>query len=425
MRALIVSAVAPPMSGKDVHAVYRRLRMFVSAIARVCTEIDILHFAPPGHWSLAIDPIELSEMQSSYWGTKVSASVAPLNALTTSWSTYAQSIFSASNQGNFSEFAGQRQVAAIRLRLHRDPDLLFVHRLAAMIPILGIQENLPPVLFDLDDIEHRVVVRAALDKASSDRRLVRLLHVPAVILAERRAARLARRMFVCSELDKLYLHKLGFGKSVVCIPNSIDIPHIVLPALTPGQPTILFLGQLSWPPNRDAADRLISRIWPKIRTKIPTARLIVAGDSPQSVRSFASNPIGVEFPGVVADLEQLYRQSRIICCPITRGGGTRLKLVEAAGHGKAIVSSTIGAEGLSFENGTEILIRDDDEAIAAACVRLLTDDELCEQLGNAAHRKSRLCYNLSKTRDRIEAHLLESIGTSSSIADRSGSRRSE
>jgi hypothetical protein len=91
-----------------------------------------------------------------------------------------------------------------------------------LMPILRIQENLPPVLFDLDDIEHWLVVRAALDKASSDRRLVRLLHVPPVILAEYRAARLAQRIFVCSELDKLYLQKLGFGKGVICVPNSID-----------------------------------------------------------------------------------------------------------------------------------------------------------------------------------------------------------
>jgi glycosyltransferase involved in cell wall biosynthesis len=412
MRALIVTATAPPVSGKDVHAIYRRLRMFVSSIGRVCTEIDILHFAPPGHWSLNIDPAELSEMQSSYWGIKVSAFVAPLNVVTSSWSTYARSILSASFQGKFSGFAGQPQVAAVRLCLRRNPDLLFVHRLEAMLPVLQIRRNLPPILFDLDDIEHRLVIRGALDTASSDRRLIRLLHIPAVIMVEYWAASLAQNIYVCSDLDKLYLQKLGFGKGVICVPNSIDIPNIIPPA--PKQPTILFLGVLRFPPNADAADRLISRIWPRVRSKVPTARLIVAGDSPQSVRSFASKPIGVEFPGLVADLEKLYRESRVVCCPITRGGGTRLKLVEAAAFGKAMVSSTIGAEGLSFENGTEILIRDEDDAIADACVRLLTDDELCEQLGNGAHRKARLCYDLSKTRDRIQAHVREAISTNSS-----------
>src|ERR1700722_2120567 len=114
LRALIVTASAPPLSGKDVHATYRRLRMFVRSIARECTEIDILHFAQPGHWSLDLDPIELSETQSSYWGIKVNAVVVPLNAATSSWSTSARSLFSA-----FSGFAGQRQVAAVGLCLRR------------------------------------------------------------------------------------------------------------------------------------------------------------------------------------------------------------------------------------------------------------------------------------------------------------------
>jgi glycosyltransferase involved in cell wall biosynthesis len=404
MRALIVTASAPPLPGKDVHATYRRLCMFVSSIARVCTEIDIVHFAPPGHWSLDIDPIELSEIQSSYWGLKVSALVEPIEAVKPSWSTYARSIFSASYQGSFSGFDGQNQIAA---GLRRDPNYLFVHRLTAMIPILRIREKLPPVFFDLDDIEHWSLARAALDKASSPRKPVRLLHVPALFLAEYRAARLAQKISVCSELDKLYLQKVGFGKGVISIPNSIEIPNNISSA--PKQPTILLLGPLRWPPNADAADRLISRIWPRVRSKVPTARLIIAGDSPQSVRSFASNPTGVEFPGVVADLEQLYRESRVICCPITRGGGTRLKLVEAAAFGKAMVSSTIGAEGLSFEHETEILIRDEDDAMADACICLLTDDGLCERLGNAAHKKAQLYYDLDKTRDRIQMHLLESI----------------
>jgi glycosyltransferase involved in cell wall biosynthesis len=404
MRALVVTASAPPLPGKDVHATYRRLRMFVSSIARVCTEINIVHFAPLGHWSRDIDPIELSEMQSSYWGIKVDAVVAPIEPVKPSWSNHARSIFDASYQGGFSGFYGQHQIAAA---LGRNPDYLFVHRITAMIPILRVRENLPPIFFDLDDVEHWSVARAALDKSSANRKPARLLHVPALFLAEYRAARLAQKISVCSELDKSYLQNLGFGKGVICIPNSIEIPNIIPSA--PTQSTILLLGPLRWPPNADAADRLISRIWPRVRSKVPTARLIIAGDSPQSVQSYASNPIGVEFPGVVADLEQLYRESRVICCPITRGGGTRLKLVEAAAFGKAMVSSTIGAEGLSFEHGTEILIRDEDDAMADACIRLLTDDELCAQLGNAAQKKAQLHYDLNKTRDRIQAYMLESM----------------
>ena len=91
----------------------------------------------------------------------------------------------------------------------------------------------------------------------------------------------------------------------------------------------------------------------------------------------------------------------MVCCPLSNGGGTRLKLIEAAAYGKAIVSTSVGAEGLSFSDGAEILIRDDDIGIAEACVRLLNDDGLCARLGEAARTKAKSLYDRPVIRDRI------------------------
>jgi glycosyltransferase involved in cell wall biosynthesis len=376
--------------------------MFVSAISRICSEIDIVHFAPPGHWSLDCSPAELSKIQSSYWGVNVDAVVSPIEAVEPSKYNHLRSIFDASFQGHFSGFGGHRQILAA---LHRNPQYLFVHRLTAMLSVFRIEEKLPPIFFDVDDVEHWSAARAALDSSSAARKPIRLLHVPALFAAEYRAAKLAYKTSVCSELDKSYLQRLGFGRGVICVPNAIEIPARIAP--TSKQPTILLLGPLTWPPNADAADRLISRIWPRVRAQVPSARLVIAGASPQSIRSFSSNPIGVEFPGIVPDLEQLYSESRIVCCPLTRGGGTRMKLVEAAAYGKAMVSTAMGAEGLAFRPETEILIRDEDDALASACVRLLRDDELCSRIGNAARKKAESVYDFNKTRDLIQAHFLE------------------
>ena len=78
-RALVVTGAEPPMPGRDVHAVYRRLGMFVGSIASACKQVEMLHFAQSGHWSFDKNPRELSEIQSSCWGTKVSTIVAPAN----------------------------------------------------------------------------------------------------------------------------------------------------------------------------------------------------------------------------------------------------------------------------------------------------------------------------------------------------------
>jgi glycosyltransferase involved in cell wall biosynthesis len=405
MRTLVLSASEPPTPGRDLHGIYRRLAMFLDSIAEISEEIEVLHFARPGHWSLEKHPVELNEIQSSYWGRSVKSSVVPGSPFNSSVLGYALSVFSAAHQGRFSGFAGQSQMDAVRSSLRGAHQLIFVHRLGAMIPILRIGEELAPVVFDLDDIEHWVVLRAALQKPRSAREARRMLQVPAIMSAEYRAANLARKTFVCSNLDRSYLRSMRFGAGVTCVPNAIDVPPSV--ELHSRQPTILFLGSYQYSPNADAADRLISRIWPKIRAANSAARLVIAGSSPHLIKSFSRAPAGVEFPGIVKDLEQLYRETQVVCCPITQGGGTRLKLVEAAAYGRAIVSTRIGAEGLALQNEKDILIRDSDEAIADACIRLLADSVLCQQLGQEAHRAAIHNYDAKQVRALIKAHLLD------------------
>ena len=87
-------------------------------------------------------------------------------------------------------------------------------------------------------------------------------------------------------------------------------------------------------------------------------------------------------------------RSRVVCCPVANGGGTRLKLIGAAAHAKPIVATPVGAEGLIFENKLEILICDADSRIAQGCIRLLTDDAMALQLGG------RLSQGVLSLRDR-------------------------
>ena len=109
------------------------------------------------------------------------------------------------------------------------------------------------------------------------------------------------------------------------------------------------------------------------------------------------------------DLEALYERSRAICCPIVNGGGTRVKLIEAAAHAKPIVATSIGAEGLSFESEREILICETDGEIAQACIRLLTDDAASLRLGKSAYDKARSCYAVDNVRKKIACEIAKSL----------------
>jgi glycosyltransferase involved in cell wall biosynthesis len=202
---------------------------------------------------------------------------------------------------------------------------------------------------------------------------------------------------------------LGMGSNVVVVPNAVDITKGDHPLST--EKTILFLGHYAYPPNAEAAERLISRIWPLVRQHVGIARLIIAGDSAERIPSYGSGAPNVEFTGLVHDLDALYARVRVVCCPIANGGGTRLKLIEAAAHAKPIVATPVGAEGLIFENNLEILICDADNRIAQGCIRLLTDDAMALQLGGAAYHKACSHYEIGGIRRKIALELASGLET--------------
>lgn len=414
MKTLVITPTAPPVEGRDVHAIYKRLRMFVQALAEVSDSIAMLHFVEPDAPEFRMDARELDAAQSKYWGVNVTVKLVAKRKVDMPWWQYLPSLFSLLYRPRFYPFAGTEQLAAITSSLDLAPDLVFTHRLTAMVPFFRIRQFSPSLLFDLDDVEHWVKIRSSLESGSLAKKFFNLLQVPAIYFAEMKAARIAETTFVCSEIDKAYAERLGMPK-VQSIPNALPIPTIEESGKTDA--SILFLGTYEYPPNADAAERLISRIWPRILKGNPHARLTIAGKRPDLIPSFGLKPPGVEFTGVVPDLTPLYQRTRIVCCPITIGGGTRVKLVEAAGYAKPIVSTAIGAEGLSMINNEEILIRDSDEEIAEACLELLGREELCIKLGSAARQKAKLLYDVTNVRQKIAEVLMQVAANKIGSAD--------
>jgi glycosyltransferase involved in cell wall biosynthesis len=406
MRALVVTPFPPP-GPSDVQSTFRRLGIAVAALGAIADDVEMLHFLPPGHWAFTMDPRALNEAQTARWGTSVTVTLAPVPPVRRSVIRLALGLFSGSSHPAYSPFTGSQQAAAFDRCADQRPGVIFVHRLMGMGPLLRRRRPLPPILFDLDDVEHWVKIRAALGTPSWLTKLLRLLQAPALIASERRAIRLAARTFVCSETDRKYLQGWGL-QGVVTIPNAVSIPPQPQPVAA--EKTIMLIGGYHYKPNIEAAQRLITAIWPRVRAQAPDARLIIAGGTPELIPAFRSCPPGVEFTGIVEDLENLYRRSRIVCSPLSNGGGTRVKLIEAAAYAKPMVSTTMGAEGLSFRAGTDILIHDDDCGIADACIRLLEDDAWCARLGLAAYQVARAAYDRDAVKKLITAEAVDVLG---------------
>lgn len=199
---------------------------------------------------------------------------------------------------------------------------------------------------------------------------------------------------------------LGVGPVDVS-PNGADTARLAPIPATGGEPRrILFCGTLSYPPNADAVRWLATDILPRIRRVEPGARLTVVGrGAPEDVERIAGADPAIELLGWVDDLAPIFEASAVSVAPLRSGGGTRLKIVEALAAGRATVSTTIGAEGLSLDDGVHLRIADDAGAFAETVVELLRDRDARVRLGTGGRARARERYDWASIADAFAASL--------------------
>ena len=395
MRILVLSCRYPANLQKDVQGTFRRFGLFIEALKGVA-ELDVLFFvSSPTATDLSATAVQAQQRRlSAHWHTPIRLFLCPQRPLPEGPSRWQQirPVFNFREHRTFFPTSTPTQVEALNTGLDRQPDAIFCHRLEAMTPLLQTHRPLPPVFLDLDDVEHIAFARQIRQPPTRGVTKLYYLQLPALWWGERQSIQRAVRTFVCSQRDQTYLTERWGLQGVVAIPNAVTMP--TPPPRCPN-PTLLLLGGYYYYPNLNAANFLIEEIWPLIRQARPDAKLIIAGTCPENIRTYGTAIPGVEFTGFVKDLDDLYRRSRIVCCPIRSGSGTRVKMIEAAAYGKPIVATAIGAEGLTLVAGQDYLQRDGAIPFAQACIDLLNSDALCHRLGTAARRSALQHYDRS------------------------------
>jgi sugar transferase (PEP-CTERM/EpsH1 system associated) len=204
-------------------------------------------------------------------------------------------------------------------------------------------------------------------------------------------------------------------------PGSLKAPvHVVqtgvetdyfTPAATPPSPAhMVFTGSMDWLPNEDGMTYFCREILPKIREREPEATLSIIGRSPTPAVARLSEIPGVEVTGRVDDVRPHIAVGAVYVVPLRIGGGTRLKIFEAMSMAKAVVSTTIGAEGLPVTSGRDIEIADDPARFAEAVVRLMRDQETRRAIESAARRLVVERYDWSAVAADFEEALMKAAG---------------
>ena len=210
------------------------------------------------------------------------------------------------------------------------------------------------------------------------------------------------------------------AERITVVPTGVDLAQY-RPAGTQPEaslPLITFVGAMDWEPNVDGVEYFCSEVWPAIKAEVPQARFRIVGRNPdRRVQKWASDSI--EVTGRVPSVVEHLHESAVVIVPLRIGGGTRLKIYEAMATAKAVVSTTIGAEGLDVHHGRDIMLADDPRAFAQAVIMLLRDPDLRRRYEQAA-AETAACYDWPAIGERF-SEVLQAVAEKRSGAQRIGS----
>jgi glycosyltransferase involved in cell wall biosynthesis len=286
--------------------------------------------------------------------------------------------------------------------------------MAANLP----EGNRVPVVLNKHSITCRAVSQFAAAERNPLKKWYATLEARKIQRLEVAACASAQAVAVCSARDGELLGELSPTARLFVVPNVVDTEKYAPAPSEDGGP-VLFVGAMDWLPNQDGVEFLVRDILPRLRQLAPSVRVMLAGRNPSEamLRRYAGDP-DVSFTGTVADLRPIIARAAVCVVPLRIGSGTRLKILEAAAMGKAIVSTTLGAEGLDLEHGREILLEDRPDAFAEAVALLLTDRKRSSALGSAARLVVEEQYSIPALRRQLR-HLLASL--ESTTAEAAGS----
>ena len=211
----------------------------------------------------------------------------------------------------------------------------------------------------------------------------------------------AKRLAAMSREDRDFIRNLAPKLQVDVVANGVDIEYFAkTKKQKPTSPTVLFVGQFKWLPNRDATKFLVEEIWPKIKSQIINAKLWIVGrNPPDDILNYRSDDIRVD--GGVEDIRLAYGSASVLLAPIRNGRGTKYKILEAMATQTPIVGTKLAIEGINIQAGVHALVSQTAEDLASQTVKVLTSPAFGQKLATAAYQLVAREYNWQRISEKL------------------------
>ncbi|WP_342315196.1 glycosyltransferase family 4 protein [Lysobacter sp. FW306-1B-D06B] len=263
-----------------------------------------------------------------------------------------------------------------------------------MLPLMAHADCVPdgiPVTLNAHNVEHDLLAtRARIETRAWARRFLSG-QVQRLKAFERAACARADAVLSCSVTDAQALRELAPGCKVHVIANGVDLDANRPSPQAPDPDRLVFVGQMGWFPNRDGVEWFLREVFPRILAQRPTTRFELVGKAdgfeiPEAVRA------NVTLAGFVDDLRPHVHAGSVYVVPLRAGSGTRLKVLEAMALGKAIVTTSVGSEGIVLRHERDALYADDAASFADAVLALLASPSRAAELGVRARQLAEAEY---------------------------------
>lgn len=278
--------------------------------------------------------------------------------------------------------------------------------------ISPLRKKCVPILLNSQNIEYEVCERVANVSTTQRERNFWLNQAILTRRLEQEAYCAADMVIQCSEKDAQLAEQVFQHKRQIVAVNGVDTDYFrpSLNASRAAEPTVVFTGSFGYLPNQEAVTFFVSEILPLIRKEVAGCRFVFAGSQANQMRHVI--PPGCDHIDIYnspADIRPFFEQAWVYVVPLRAGGGTRLKVMEAMAMERAIVSTTLGAEGIPCVNGKHLILADNPKDFAANVVSLLQNGDARSALESRAAAWVREGYSWKQICDRVKDSIDELV----------------